>query len=59
LEVGVGQRVKVYRSGEKGMEVEEVDTEEARKIVWRASAQGRFVIDKKIGKMIQESETRC
>lgn len=48
------QKVKVYRSGDKGIEVEEVDIEAAKKIVEEARSQGRCVVDKKIGEVIED-----
>ena len=48
------QKVKVYRYGDKGIEVEEVDIEAAKKIVEEARGQGRVIVDKKIGKVIED-----
>ena len=48
------QKVKVYRSGDKGIEVEEVDIEAARKIVEEARGRGRVIVDKKIGEVIED-----
>lgn len=47
-------KVKVYRSGDKGIEVEEVDIEAAKRIVEQARGQGRCVVDKKIGQVIED-----
>jgi len=44
----MAQKVKVYRSGDRGIEVEEVDVEGAKKIITEARVEGRCIIDKKI-----------
>jgi len=50
----VAHTVRVYRSGDKGIEVEEVDMEAARKIVKKACSQGRCVIDKRNGTVVED-----
>jgi hypothetical protein len=48
------RRVKVYKSGVRGIEVEEVDVDQARKLIEEARVQGRCIIDKKIGEVIED-----
>ncbi len=50
------QKVRIYTSGDRGIEVEEVDIEAAKKIVEEARNQGRCIVDKKIGEVIQDIE---
>jgi len=50
----MAQKVKVYRSGDRGIEVEEVDVEGAKKIITEARVEGRCIIDKKIGEVIED-----
>ena len=52
--MSVANKVRVYRSGDKGIEVEEVDMEAAKKIVKEACSQGRCVIDKKNGTVVED-----
>jgi len=47
-------KVKVYVSGDPGIEVEEVDADRARQLIGEARAQGRCIIDKKIGEVIED-----
>jgi len=47
-------KVKVYVSGDRGIEVEEVDADRARQLIGEARAQGRCIIDKKIGEVIED-----
>ena len=48
------RRVKVYKSGVRGIEVEEVDVDQARKLIEEARVQGRCIIDKWIGEVIED-----
>ena len=48
------RKVKVYVSGDRGIEVEEVDAEEARRIIAEAKGQGRCIINKQIGEVIED-----
>ena len=48
------RRVKVYKSGVRGIEVEEVDVDQARKLIEEARVQGRCIIDKRIGEVIED-----
>ncbi len=48
------QRVKVYRTGDRGIEIEEVDIEEAKKILAEAMAEGRLAVNKGNGEVISE-----
>jgi hypothetical protein len=48
------RKVKVYVSGDRGIEVEEVDADGAKKLIEEARAQGRCIIDKKIGEVIED-----
>jgi len=51
------QKVKIYglyRPGDKGTEMEEVDIQEAEKILAEAMGTGRLVIDRKRGEVITE-----
>jgi len=48
------RRVKVYKSGVRGIEVGEVDVDQARKLIEEARVQGRCIIDKKIGEVIED-----
>jgi hypothetical protein len=48
------QKIKVYRSGDRGIEIEEVDIERARKIIGEARTQGRCIVDKKVGEVIED-----
>jgi len=50
------QRLKVYRTGDRGIEIEEVDIEEAKKILAEAMAEGRVVVNKGNGEVISELE---
>jgi (2Fe-2S) ferredoxin len=50
----VANKVRVYRSGDKGIEVEEVDMEAAKKILEEACSQGKCVIDKISGTMVDD-----
>lgn len=50
------QRLKVYRTGDRGIEIEEVDIEEAKKILAEAMAEGRTVVNKGNGEVIYELE---
>jgi len=50
------QRLKVYRTGDRGIEIEEVDIEEAKKILAEAMAEGRLVVNKGNGEVISELE---
>ncbi len=47
-------KVKVYKSGDRGIEIEEVDVQGAKKIIEEARVQGRCIIDKKIGEVIED-----
>ncbi len=47
-------RVKVYKSGDRGIEVEEVDVQGAKKIIEEARIQGRCIIDKKLGDVLED-----
>ena len=44
--------IKVYRLGDRGMEVEEVNPEKAERLIEEAYTQGRLVVDKKEGVVI-------
>jgi len=48
------RRVKVYKSGDRGIEVEEVDVDQARRLIEEARVQGRCVVDRKIGEVIED-----
>ena len=48
------RRVKVYKSGVRGIEVGEVDVDQARKLIEEARVQGRCIIDKRIGEVIED-----
>lgn len=48
------QRVKVYRPGDRGREFEEVEVDEAKRIIAEARAKGRLVINKGIGEVIED-----
>lgn len=48
------ERIKVYQTGDRGIEVEEVDLEQAREIVEEARRRGRCVVDKTVGEIITE-----
>ena len=48
------QRLKVYRTGDRGIEIEEVDIEEAKKILAEAMAEGRLAVNKGNGEVISE-----
>ncbi len=48
------EKIKVYRSGDRGIEVEEVDIEKAKKIIGEARTRGRCILDKKIGEVIED-----
>lgn len=50
------QRLKVYSTGDRGIEIKEVDIEEAKKILAEAMAEGRIVINKGNGEVISELE---
>lgn len=50
------QRLKVYSTGDRGIEIKEVDIEEAKKILAEAMAQGRIVVNKGNGEVISELE---
>lgn len=50
------QRLKVYRTGDRGIEIEEVDIEEAKKILAEAMAEGRLAVNKGNGEVISELE---
>jgi len=50
-------RVKVYRTGDRGIETEEVDIEAARQILAEAMAEGKMVINKGNGEVIYELES--
>jgi hypothetical protein len=50
----MAQKVKVYRSGDRGIEIEEVDVEGAKKIIVEARVEGRCITDKKIGEVIED-----
>lgn len=47
-------RVKVYKTGNRGIEIEEVNIEEAKRILADARDTGRVVIDKKTGEVIED-----
>lgn len=47
-------KVKVYKTNNTGMEIEEVNIERARQILLEARGKGRVVIDKKIGEVIED-----
>lgn len=47
-------RVKVYKTGNTGIEIEEVNIEEAKRILADAKDIGRVVIDKKTGEVIED-----
>lgn len=49
--------IKVYRLGDRGMEVEEVNPEKAERLIEEAYAQGRLVVDKKEGVVIHKIGT--
>ena len=46
--------MKVYKTNNTGMEIEEVNIERARQILLEARGKGRVVIDKKIGEVIED-----
>jgi len=50
------QKLKVYSTGDRGIEIKEVDIEEAKKILAEAMAQGRIVVNKGNGEVISELE---
>jgi hypothetical protein len=50
------QRLKAYRTGDRGIEIEEVDIEEAKKILAEAMANGKVVVNKGNGEVIYELE---
>lgn len=50
----MAQTIKVYRLGDRGTEVEEVNLEEAERLVEEAYAQGRLVVDKREGVVIHK-----
>ncbi len=50
------QKLKVYSTGDRGIEIKEVDIEEAKKILAEAMAEGRIVINKGNGEVISELE---
>ena len=54
LEGKTAQRVKIYRPGDRGKEFEEVDVEEANRILVEAKAQGKLVLNKRIGEVIED-----
>ncbi|MBA7700165.1 hypothetical protein ES703_108874 [subsurface metagenome] len=50
------QRLKVYSTGDRGIEIKEVDIEEAKKILAEAIAEGRIVVNKGNGEVISGLE---
>lgn len=54
LKQEMAQRVKVHNSGGGGIDIKEVDAEEARRILSEARAQGRLVINKRTGDVIED-----
>jgi acetylglutamate kinase len=48
------RKLKVYVSGDRGIEVEEVDADRARQLIEEAKAQGRCIIDRKVGEVIED-----
>lgn len=50
----MAQTIKVYRMGEREGEIEEVNLQEAERLVEEAYAQGRLVVDKREGVIIHK-----
>lgn len=48
------QMVKVHNISGRGTKIEEVDVEKAKRIIAEARAQGRLVINKKMGEVIED-----
>lgn len=46
--------IKITRFANEGIEVKEVDLAEAKRIVEQATSQGKLVINKRIGEVIDE-----
>jgi hypothetical protein len=48
------RKVKVYVSGDRGIEVGEMDVDSARRLIQEARVKGRCIIDKKVGEVIED-----
>jgi hypothetical protein len=45
--------VKVYRSGDQGIELYEIEAEDAKKMIAEAKSQGRFIINRQNGELME------
>lgn len=50
----MGKTIRLFISGDRGVETRDMDLDAARRAVEEAKAQGRFVIDRKRGEQIQD-----
>lgn len=52
--INMAQKIKVYRIGDSGLEFEEMNFEEAERVLEEARARGNVVINKKDGEAVEK-----
>ena len=50
----MARKVKVYVSGDRGIDMREMDVDSAKRLIQEARVKGRCIIDRKIGEVIED-----
>jgi hypothetical protein len=50
----MGKNIKFLISGDRGIETQDMDLESAKKTIAEAKAQGRFIINRQNGELIED-----